>query len=83
MKNPEISILLLNMFKTLIDNNSNILKITQGQLWEKISNQKIISALILRRTRHGVRILMENNAGDEEKERGTRRKSDRKMFREI
>ena len=29
MSNSDVSLLLLNMFKTLIDNNSNILKITQ------------------------------------------------------
>ena len=55
--NPEISLLLLNMFKTLIDNNLNILKITQEQLWGKISNHEVISALILGRTKFGVGVL--------------------------
>lgn len=45
------------MLKTLIDNNSNILKITQEYLHEKIDTHNKISSLINDRTVFGLQIV--------------------------
>ena len=49
----ELSILLLNMLKTIIDNSSNILKITQDEMLKKLKNKNVTN-LIIERTEHGV-----------------------------
>lgn len=52
----ELSILLLNMLKTIIDNSSNILKITQHEMHKKLKH-KDVTNLIIERTNHGAEIV--------------------------
>ena len=52
----ELSILLLNMLKTIIDNSSNILKITQDEMLKKLKNKNVTN-LIIERTEHGVEMV--------------------------
>ena len=52
----ELSILLLNMLKTIIDNSSNILKITQDEMLKKLKNKNVTN-LIIERTGHGVEMV--------------------------
>ena len=56
-ENLEISIYFLNMLKTLIDNNSNILKITQEYLLGKIDTHNKVSCMINERTSFGIKIV--------------------------
>lgn len=52
----EISLLLLNMLKTIIENNSNIMKITQDEIKKKLT-EKNLSSLIIDRTIEGVKLV--------------------------
>lgn len=52
----EISLLLLNMLKTIIENNSNIMRITQDEIKKKLT-EKNLSSLIIDRTVEGVKLV--------------------------
>jgi hypothetical protein len=52
----EISLLLLNMLKTIIENNSNIMRITQDEIKKKLT-EKNLSNLIIDRTIEGVKLV--------------------------
>ena len=80
--NTEISLLLLNMFKTLIDNNTNILKITQEQLWSKVSSHDVIMELIVERTKRGIK-MVQGDSGSRSMDEKEKKKSEEQIMREI